>query len=138
MSEKDFGFTRMPAGWIRRNDLILFKGGGELGRSVTALKLYITILSATRSDSSFPGPGRARLTFSSLEDRAHVARAMIAEALEFLQPWVRTAHLRQGNTYEIVDFTTAPGKWIKVPTEHVSGVMRCVLFPRGRLRASQH
>lgn len=119
MSERDYNFARLPAGWIRNEHLKHFVGGSNLGLSVTALKIYIAILCATRSDNSPPGPGRARLSYTHLEDHAGVARPMISDALAFLEPWVRTERSKSGNVYEIVGFTTEPGQWVKLPAAHL-------------------
>ncbi|HEX6039508.1 hypothetical protein [Longimicrobium sp.] len=129
MKRIDYAFTRMPAQWIRDGKLTLFQGGSMLGTSVTALKLYIAILSEIRSDDNGPGFGRARLTFSDLEERTGAARAMIAPALEFLRPWVSTTRSRSGNVYEIVDFTTKPGAWVRLPAEYIRTSRALHAFP---------
>ncbi|HST57847.1 MAG TPA: hypothetical protein VLK84_04095 [Longimicrobium sp.] len=119
MRRRDYSFIRMPAQWIRSGDLTLFKGGGLLGTSITALKLYIAVASEIRSDDEGPGFGRARLTFNELEERTGVARAMIGPALEFLEPWIQTTRSPGGNIYELVGFTSKPGAWVRLPAEYI-------------------
>jgi hypothetical protein len=118
----------MPARWIRNGDLTTVHAG-NVGTSVTALKLYIAILSEVRSDNKGPGFGCAQISFSQLENVADVARAMITPALEFLEPWIKTHHSRAGNVYQVIDFTTEPGQWVRLPSQYILQRKTLTAFP---------
>jgi hypothetical protein len=114
-----YPFTYLPTQWIRQGDLGYFYGAGQRGVAITALKLYIAVLCHTRTDNLGPGIGRAQLTFDQIQEITDVARAMIRPALEFLTPWVSTTSSPTGNVYEIRQFTTHPGAWVRFPSAYV-------------------
>lgn len=98
---------------------------GELGVAVTALKIYLAVVTEVRNDSGpgSLGPGRARMSYSDLQEVTGASRAMIRPALDRLGPLMRIVpDAGRVHVYELVDFPEPkkPG-WVKVPSGFLRG-----------------
>ena len=122
------GWAKMPSGWVKEGKLQDFSLS-QLGISITALKLYVSIVSAVRHvpTPESPGLGLVVLSYSELERRADIARGMIRPALSMLEPLVKTIRGGRVSAYEVSNYPQLrEGGWAKIPWGYIekNGIMR--------------
>lgn len=123
MSWSRMPWAKMPSAWIsERMGLRAFKAG-DPGRSIAALKLYLTILAEVRHGEGSEGLGRATLSYTQLENLADLSRSMIRPGLDLLASLkMLSVEAGDGRThrYVIADYPPpGEGGWRQIPIGHL-------------------
>lgn len=115
-------WVRMPSTWIKKGGLTVFSPRNQ-GEAVTALKLYLAILSAA-GGKRLPDSDRSctALSYTDLESQSDVSRGMIPRGLGLLEPLIRVepGTGRATNLYVIRDYPAkGAGGWAKLPSGYI-------------------
>ena len=110
------GFRKLPTWWLREGlGMKRFRGGGEAGTSIAALKCLLAITLESDGENR-----EARVSYSALMDLTGLSRPMVARGVKRLEEEGITEVQRSGhvNVYRL-GFVVGDARWAKVPRARV-------------------
>lgn len=118
---RTYTWVKMPTNWIRYERGLDRFTVGELGVSVSALKIYIALAAAQHvQPASESYASTVRMSYTEIAEATGVARAMIGPSLSMLAGLIQITRGegRQTNEYVLNGFE-GRGGWAKLPAEYI-------------------
>lgn len=105
-----FNFSRLPNKWVHDGTLVRFKGGGEQGQSIAALKIMLALALKNGFSEDVES-----LSFSKISELTGLSRPMIRPSIDFLEFLALISVNRSLRTHSYTLRTDPFSTWARLP-----------------------